>query len=163
MRIAMGWRPAIWRRFMAFPDTSRMQCLPWTTQITTLLLSPSFTSLSHLHSPFQPLLLPTVYWFHIGDCCTVQLLWIYAPGSPLPWPLWRKRSGNLGRPPRSLDVVVLCLRYNRPFMTGCGCGYCYFRDQHSRGTQEPNLSGNSEMRSSLTRSFIGPRTMTGLV
>lgn len=33
----------------------------------------------------------------------------------------------------------------------------------SRGTQEPNLSGNSEMRSSLTRSFMGPSTMTGRV
>lgn len=32
-----------------------------------------------------------------------------------------------------------------------------------RGTQLPNLSGNSEMRSSLTLSFSGPRMMTGLV
>lgn len=32
-----------------------------------------------------------------------------------------------------------------------------------RGTQLPNLSGNSEMRSSLTLSFRGPRMMTGLV
>lgn len=35
--------------------------------------------------------------------------------------------------------------------------------RYSRGTQEPNLSGNSEMRSSLIRSFIGPSTMTGRV
>ena len=32
---------------------------------------------------------------------------------------------------------------------------------HSRGTQLPNLSGNSVMRSSLTRSFNGPRITTG--
>lgn len=31
-----------------------------------------------------------------------------------------------------------------------------------RGTQDPNLCGNSEMRSSLTRSFIGPKMITGL-
>lgn len=34
---------------------------------------------------------------------------------------------------------------------------------HSRGTQLPYLSGNSEMRSSLIRSFSGPRMMTGRV
>lgn len=34
---------------------------------------------------------------------------------------------------------------------------------NSRGTQEPNLWGNSEMRSSFTRSFIGPNIITGLV
>lgn len=33
----------------------------------------------------------------------------------------------------------------------------------SRGTQEPNLSGNSEIRSSFIRSFMGPRMMTGRV
>lgn len=33
----------------------------------------------------------------------------------------------------------------------------------SRGTQEPNLWGNSEMRSSFTLSFIGPKIITGLV
>lgn len=32
-----------------------------------------------------------------------------------------------------------------------------------RGTQLPNLSGNSEMRSSLMRSLSGPRTITGRV
>lgn len=32
-----------------------------------------------------------------------------------------------------------------------------------RGTQDPNLSGNSEIRSSLIRSFMGPRMMTGRV
>ena len=32
-----------------------------------------------------------------------------------------------------------------------------------RGTQLPNLSGNSEMRSSLIRSLSGPRMITGLV
>lgn len=34
---------------------------------------------------------------------------------------------------------------------------------NSRGTQEPNLCGNSEMRSSFTLSFIGPRMITGRV
>lgn len=34
---------------------------------------------------------------------------------------------------------------------------------NSRGTQLPNLSGNSEMRSSLMRSLSGPRTITGRV
>lgn len=32
-----------------------------------------------------------------------------------------------------------------------------------RGTQLPNLSGNSEIRSSLIRSLSGPRMMTGRV
>lgn len=118
----MGWRPAIWRRLMAFPDTSSMQCLPWMTQIMKWALSPLSPpcAITWTLSPCQPLLLPTVCWFHTDDCCTVQLLWIYAPGSLLPWPLWRKQSGNLGRPPRSLDVAVLCLGYNRSYMTGCG-------------------------------------------
>lgn len=39
----------------------------------------------------------------------------------------------------------------------------YRRSVDSRGTQLPNLSGNSEMRSSLMRSLSGPRTMTGRV
>lgn len=34
--------------------------------------------------------------------------------------------------------------------------------EYLRGTQDPNLSGNSEIRSSLILSFIGPRIMTGL-
>lgn len=34
-----------------------------------------FISLSsHLRSPFQPLPLPTVCWFHTDGCCTVQPL-----------------------------------------------------------------------------------------
>ena len=40
-------------------------------------------------------------------------------------------------------------------------GHLFFR--HSRGTQLPNLSGNSEMRSSLMRSLSGPRMTTGRV
>ena len=36
-------------------------------------------------------------------------------------------------------------------------------DDDSRGMQLPNLSGNSEMRSSLILSFRGPRMMTGRV
>lgn len=32
-----------------------------------------------------------------------------------------------------------------------------------RGTHDPNLSGNSDIKSSLIRSFIGPRIITGLV
>lgn len=43
--------------------------------------------------------------------------------------------------------------------------YCLdlFVAVNSRGTQEPNLWGNSEMRSSFTLSFIGPNMITGLV
>lgn len=37
------------------------------------------------------------------------------------------------------------------------------RGVNLRGTQLPNLSGNSEIRSSLIRSFSGPRMMTGRV
>lgn len=193
MKTAMGWRPAIWRRFMAFPDTSSIQCLPWKTQIIKLILFPVSSPFLHLHSPCQPLLLLTVCWFHTGDCCTVQPLWICAPGSLLPWSLWRKRSGNLGRPPHSLAVVLLCLRSCARDIT-CHLWHIVIHyydiintvtiksstflqlrhavflsrllllwERHSRGTQEPNLSGNSEMRSSLTRSFIGPSTMTGRV
>lgn len=61
MKTAMGWRPAIWRRFMAFPDTSSMQCLPWHTQTTrlfrlffllSLLLLPSSCCCAHLVGDF---------------------------------------------------------------------------------------------------------------
>lgn len=34
--------------------------------------------------------------------------------------------------------------------------------EYLRGTQDPNLSGNSDIRSSLILSFIGPRIITGL-
>lgn len=58
MRIAMGWRPAIWRRFIAFPDTSSMQCLPCGRDTESDILSshtlalffPLIVSLSHLVS-----------------------------------------------------------------------------------------------------------------
>lgn len=35
--------------------------------------------------------------------------------------------------------------------------------EYLRGMQLPNLSGNSEMRSSFIRSFNGPRIITGRV
>lgn len=41
MKTAMGWRPAIWRRFMAFPDTSSMQCFPCMIQIIKMAPFPS--------------------------------------------------------------------------------------------------------------------------
>lgn len=111
MKIAMGWRPASWRRFMAFPDTSSIQCLPWDTQTTWLdLFSLSSQHASSLNSPCQRLLSPTVCWFHTGGCYTVQPLWTCAPGSLAPWALWRKWSGNLCHPPHSLALVALCLR-----------------------------------------------------
>lgn len=68
-------------------------------------------------------------------------------------------------------VVVSAVHLVVSFGPGGICGQSWSelrpqrwrRDPDLRGTQEPNLSGNSEMRSSLTRSFMGPRTMTGRV
>lgn len=86
--------------------------------------SVSISASSHLHPPFQPLLSLTVCWFHTDGCCTVQPRWICAPGSLLPWPLWRRQSGNLGRPPHSLAGVVLCLRsYARDTGQALVCSY----------------------------------------
>lgn len=120
MKTAMGWRPAIWRRFMAFPDTSSMQCLPWHTHTHTqrphgCLGSFSswvrrFAALSTLRSPCRRLPWRTVCWFHTGGCCIVQPRWTCAPGSLAPWALWRTWSGNLCRPPRSLAAAASCLR-----------------------------------------------------
>lgn len=116
MKTAMGWRPAIWRRFIAFPDTSSMQCLPWRRDIELFLCPLSFVfclpsrhALS-LNSPCRPLLWQTVYWFHTDGCYIVRPRWTCAPGSPAPWALWRTWSGNLCRPPRSLAAAALCLR-----------------------------------------------------
>lgn len=51
MRMAIGWRPASWRRLIAFPDTSSMQCLPCrghmqsdNQSLTTCPLLPSILS-----------------------------------------------------------------------------------------------------------------------
>lgn len=77
----MGWRPANWRRLMAFPDTSRMQCLPWTTRVIKLAVSPpsppSATTLTHLVSHFfnrldagsvqMIVVLPSFYEFMLLD------------------------------------------------------------------------------------------------
>lgn len=116
MKTAMGWRPAIWRRFIAFPDTSSMQCLPWRRDMELFLFPLSFVfCLPSPHalswnSPCRPLLWQTVCWFHTDGCYTVQPRWTCVPGSPAPWALWRTWSGNLGRPPRSLAAAALCLR-----------------------------------------------------
>lgn len=45
MRMAMGWSPASCRRFMAFPDTSSMQCFPCEND------SDSEIRVPRLHSP----------------------------------------------------------------------------------------------------------------
>lgn len=115
MRIAMGWRPAIWRRFIAFPDTSSMQCLPCGRDTESDILSSHtlalFFPIDRVSvSPCQRPLWQTVCWFHTDGCYTVQPRWTCAPESLAPWALWRTWSGNLCHPPRSLSVAVLCLK-----------------------------------------------------
>lgn len=116
MKIAIGWRPANWRRFIAFPDTSSIQCLPWNKDRDygpCLPLKPPSAPLLLCVSPCQPLLWQTVCWYHTGGCYTGQPQWTYALGSLAPWALWRTWSGSLCRWPRNLDVAELYLRDQR--------------------------------------------------
>jgi hypothetical protein len=53
-------------------------------------------------------------------------------------------------------------RKARKIQSNCLIQHDQYNKVHLRGTQLPNLSGNSEMRSSLILSLRGPRTITGL-
>lgn len=69
MKTAMGWRPAIWRRFMAFPDTSSMQCFPCMIEIIKMAPFPSLRhhNYTHLFSHF-------FHWLYAGSIQMVVVL-----------------------------------------------------------------------------------------
>lgn len=61
--------------------------------------------------------------------------------------------------PRSVCINKVCNKVALIY----ACVLLNCRIKVLRGTQLPNRSGNSEIKSSLMRSFIGPRIMTGLL
>lgn len=177
---------------MAFPDTSRMQCLPWTTepgrqrgenqQVEALPLqrcpglqrhgpralggAPEVSSRfwNQAFQAGQPYLLSDLSdRLHTGSIQVVVVLSRLDEVVVLDVPL-HLLSGQH-------KVIVSAVHLVVSLGPGGVCGTVLrvsshlqqrrCLDQDLRGTQEPNLSGNSEMRSSLTRSFMGPRTMTG--
>jgi len=117
--------------------------------------------------PFQPLLVQTQRMFRKDYHYIVRPLWTNDFVCPSPFVPSTPRNDNLVRPLHILFYSWLCLQANAQKLI-----YSSIRktllliiqlSSNSRGTQLPNLSGNSEMRSSLMRSLSGPRTITGRV